>query len=195
MTPVESNDHSARRQLERILSSAGFAQNERLSGFLRFVVDRHFMGRDEELKETVIAAEVFGRRPDYNPKKDSIVRTEAGRLRARLGRVLCWGGRRGSGDCYAPKGGLYPSVSSVRGSGREGQNVVAPASASPRLCCSRSGCGGLWLVVDSTQAGAHQHCGSAFGRLEPGPLERLLRRRALVTRWYNSAPRGSPARQ
>jgi hypothetical protein len=34
---------------------------ERLSRFLRFVVERHLEGRDHELKESVIAIEIFGR--------------------------------------------------------------------------------------------------------------------------------------
>src|SRR5215831_12835595 len=67
-----------------VLASSGFARNDRLSRFLRFVVERHLDGKDHELKESVIAIEVCGRRPDYNPKHDAIVRTEAGRLRARL---------------------------------------------------------------------------------------------------------------
>ena len=77
MTRVEPEDRTVRAQLARILSSSGFARNERLSSFLRFVIERHLAGCDRELKETVIATEVFGRRPDYNPKQDAIVRTEA----------------------------------------------------------------------------------------------------------------------
>jgi len=84
MTPVESGEKAIRDQLARILASPGFSRNERLSRFLQFVVERHMEGRDHELKETVIAVEVFGRPPDYNPKQDAIVRTEAGRLRALL---------------------------------------------------------------------------------------------------------------
>jgi hypothetical protein len=34
-----------------VLASAGFARNERLSRSLRFVVERHMDGRDEELKD------------------------------------------------------------------------------------------------------------------------------------------------
>ena len=33
-----------------------------------------------ELNESVIGVEVFGRKPDYSPKRDPIVRTEARRL-------------------------------------------------------------------------------------------------------------------
>src|ERR1700683_773634 len=84
MLPAESKTEIARRHLVRILSSPGFARNDRLSRFLRFVVERHLEGRDEELKESLIGIEVFGRAPGYDPKKDPIVRTEASRLRSRL---------------------------------------------------------------------------------------------------------------
>jgi hypothetical protein len=46
-------------------------------------VERHLEGRDDELKESLIAVQVFGRRR-LRPGLDSIVRTEAARLRARL---------------------------------------------------------------------------------------------------------------
>jgi hypothetical protein len=75
---------AARRQLQRILASPGLVRNERMSRFLRFLVERHLEGSDNQLKESVIAVEVFGRKPDHDPSRDSIVRTEAGRLRARL---------------------------------------------------------------------------------------------------------------
>src|SRR5262250_1931452 len=72
------------RQLDRVLASPGFVRNERLSRFLRFVLERHLEGRASELKESLLAIEIFGRPPDYDPKQDPIVRTEASRLRARL---------------------------------------------------------------------------------------------------------------
>src|SRR5690242_19597169 len=84
MPAIEREAEATRRELERVLESAVFKRNERLSGFLRFVVERQLEGRAHELKESVIAVEVFGREPDYNPKQDPIVRTEATRLRARL---------------------------------------------------------------------------------------------------------------
>jgi hypothetical protein len=54
-----------------------------MSRLLRFVVERHLDGRDDALKESVIALEVFGNR-DYDSKQDSIVRTEVARLRASI---------------------------------------------------------------------------------------------------------------
>jgi hypothetical protein len=84
MKPGEPDAHDIRQGLERVLSSSGLARNARMSDFLRFLVDGYLGHRHGELKESLIAVEVFGRRPDYNPKQDSIVRTEAARLRARL---------------------------------------------------------------------------------------------------------------
>ena len=84
MSAVPLEHEAVRKALANVLNSAGFARNERLSRFLRFIVEQHLEGRDLELKESVIAIEVYGRQPDYNPKLDPIVRTEARRLRVRL---------------------------------------------------------------------------------------------------------------
>jgi tetratricopeptide (TPR) repeat protein len=84
MTSGAWNEQDLLQQLTRVLASSGFSRNERMSRFLSFLVTRHLQGRGDEIKESVIAIEVFSRRPDYDPKLDSIVRTEAARLRARL---------------------------------------------------------------------------------------------------------------
>ena len=99
---------AVRRELERVLESPGFTRNERISGFLRFVVERHLAGRDHELKESVLGTEVFGRSPDYDPKRDPIVRTEAGRLRSRLIEYYAREGRDDSLVIDLPKGGYVP---------------------------------------------------------------------------------------
>jgi len=108
MSPSEHDGQALRGELERVLSSSGFARNERLSRFLRFLVERHLDGRDEEIKESLIAVEVFGRKPDYDPRSDSIVRTEAGRLRARLTEYYATEGSQDRGIIDVPKGGYVP---------------------------------------------------------------------------------------
>src|SRR5438876_5619642 len=106
--PVESESQAARQQLERVLASPGFARNERLSRFLRFVVERHLEGRDQDLKESLIAIEVFGRPPGFDSKQDPIVRTEASRLRARLSEYYLGEGKGDSLAIELPKGGYIP---------------------------------------------------------------------------------------
>ena len=109
MTLCECPAESVRKQLERVLASPGFARNERLSRFLRVVVERHLEGRDSDLKESVLGIEVFGRKPGFDPKQDSTVRSEAARLRARLTEYYAG---EGSGDTVIielPKGGYTPA--------------------------------------------------------------------------------------
>ena len=71
-------------ELNRLLASREFANAERLARFLKYVVERTLAGDRDSLKESVIGIEVFDRAPDYDPKSEPIVRTEARRLRSRL---------------------------------------------------------------------------------------------------------------
>jgi TolB-like protein len=113
MTAARQEAQAFRDELDRILSSSGFARNARLSAFLRFLVERHLDGRDEEIKESLIAVEVFGRKPDYDPRVDSIVRTEAGRLRARLTDYYAGEGNQNPSVIEVPKGGYVPQFRHV----------------------------------------------------------------------------------
>src|ERR1700760_3683718 len=110
MPVLEAEAGAVRRQLEEVLKSPGFARNERLSGFLRFVIERHLEGRTQELKESVIGVEVFGREPGYDTKADPVVRTEARRLRTRLREYY---NGSGAGDTIVidlPKGRYVPVI-------------------------------------------------------------------------------------
>ena len=113
MPMLESERQAARRLLERVLSSPGFARNERLSRFLRFVVEQHLEGRDEELKESLIGIEIFGRAPGYDAKKDPIVRTEASRLRLRMSEYYLGEGKADPLVIELPKGGYVPAFRSL----------------------------------------------------------------------------------
>src|SRR5262245_16934611 len=124
MLQVDFEAQAARRQLDKVLASAGFSRNERLSRFLRFVVERHLEGRDQELKESLIAIEVFGRPPGYDSKQDPIVRTEASRLRARLSEYYLADGKGDSMVIDLPKGGYVPVL-------RQAVTEVIPAPRHP----------------------------------------------------------------
>ena len=82
MLPTEAD--AVRAQLDRILASPGFVNADRLSRFLRFVVERTLEGEGDQLKEYRLGTEVFDRPADYDPRLDSIVRVEARRLRSKL---------------------------------------------------------------------------------------------------------------
>lgn len=86
---IKGNDNAfsedtVRAELDRILGSPIFAQSDRLGRFLRFAVEHAIGGTGEGLKEYIIGTEVYDRKPPYHPSQDSIVRTEARRLRTKL---------------------------------------------------------------------------------------------------------------
>src|SRR6202166_179343 len=81
---VKIADEAIREELSRMLESPIFAQSDRLARFLRFTVETTLAGQSETLKEYLIGTEVYDRKPPYHPSLDSIVRSEARRLRSKL---------------------------------------------------------------------------------------------------------------
>jgi hypothetical protein len=82
---VSERDISAERaELEALLASGVFARAPALAHMLTYVCERSFEGEAEAIKEYNIAVEAFHRGPDFDQKRDSIVRVEAHRLRKRL---------------------------------------------------------------------------------------------------------------
>lgn len=79
-------------QTERILKSKTFTGSERLKRFLFWTVDRVLRGEAESIKQFTIGREVFDRGEEFDPRIDSIVRTEAQRLRRKLDEYYRTGG-------------------------------------------------------------------------------------------------------
>ncbi len=71
-------------EFELVLRSGLFAKSPRLERFFRYICERHLEGECEQIKEYSVALEALGRPSEFDPKKDSIVRVEAHRLRKRL---------------------------------------------------------------------------------------------------------------
>src|SRR5215471_12816995 len=68
---------AVRAQLDRILANSIFLRSERLSAFLRFVVEQTLDGRGGGLKEQVIGFELYGKGPEFAGAADPIVRVDA----------------------------------------------------------------------------------------------------------------------
>jgi tetratricopeptide (TPR) repeat protein len=100
-------------QLARILDDGQFISSERSSRFLRFVVERTLAGRAAEIKELVIAAELYERADTYDPKADSTVRVEASRVRAKLERYYTRNGVRDPIRITIPRGAYVPQFERV----------------------------------------------------------------------------------
>src|SRR5262249_22445987 len=82
---VQTHPAEVRSYCAKILAGTTFADAPRLSRLLRYLVDCTLDGRQDSLKEYVIGVDVFERPPDFDPKLDSIVRVQVGRLRMKLG--------------------------------------------------------------------------------------------------------------
>lgn len=98
-------------QLERILQGRTLQGSENLKAFLRFVVEKSVDNEDGQLKEYVIATEVFGRGSDYNSRIDSVVRVQASRLRAKLHEYYATEGKTDEVVIDLPKGHYAPVFS------------------------------------------------------------------------------------
>src|SRR2546428_2249187 len=94
-------------QLERILSSQTFGNGTQASRLLRFIVERTLEHREEEIKESVLGVEVFGR-PSFDPRTDPIVRVEASRLRQKLTSYYQSDGKEDGLRIVLPKRGYVP---------------------------------------------------------------------------------------
>jgi TolB-like protein len=118
-----------RRQLDRLLASAVFANAGRMSRFLKFVVEQTLAGEGERLKEYVIGVEVFDRDESYDPRLDSIVRVEAARLRSKLAEYYAGEGRGDAVVLSLPKGGYAPAVTLEHPSASVNGTAIAGAAS------------------------------------------------------------------
>lgn len=107
--PAAPGPEQALAALERVLASAPFAGAGRLRAFLAYIVHEAVAGRGELIKGYTLGREVFERGPDFDPQLDSIVRVEAGRLRARLAEYYRGEGADDPVRIELPKGGYVPS--------------------------------------------------------------------------------------
>jgi TolB-like protein len=128
---------AVRAELEKVLASAGFARNQRIRDLLRFVIEQELEGKADQLKESVIGVEVFGRPPDYDVRQDSVVRTEAAKVRARLAQYYTAEGAADPVVIAIPKGGYAPVIEVVepqtQSTGRRTPIWLLPAIAAAVL--------------------------------------------------------------
>ena len=99
------------RQIGVILTSRSFRGAPLLQKFLTFITSESSAGRHEELSEYVIATQVFGRPANFDPASDTIVRTQAYRLRTKLKEYYENEGKEDRVIVEVPKGRYIPSFS------------------------------------------------------------------------------------
>jgi len=91
-------------QVEKLVNSHALHGSESLCKLLRYLADHAIKHPGVALKEYQIATEVFGRPGDFDPHLDSLVRVQAGRLRAKLAEYYASEGSEDSIMVELPKG-------------------------------------------------------------------------------------------
>jgi hypothetical protein len=95
---------TVRQQVERLVQSKTFETSEVHRRLLHYLAEKTLSGEADRLKEYTVGLEAFGKPPTYDPKHDSIVRLQVGRLRQKL---LAYYQTEANGDpivVHLPKG-------------------------------------------------------------------------------------------
>jgi len=152
-------DHERiRDQVQRILRSEQFGNAPGLEKALSYLVEQSLAGRGGELKEVILALEVFNRGVAFDPRTDSSVRTQIGRLRTRLSSYYDGPGRADPIVIEIPKGTYAPVFS--------GRAQDEPAVVKPPVPRKRSA-PGLWMAAAVIAIGAGAWLASAMWRSDP----------------------------
>jgi len=97
-----------RALVQRVVKSLAFSRSPAMRAFLLYVTDHAILGRTDMLKEQSIGTEVLGRRPNYDPADDNIVRVRAHELRERLGKYFASEGSEEPIVITIPRGAYAP---------------------------------------------------------------------------------------
>lgn len=97
-----------RELLERVANSRLFSNSHALRAFLLYIGEHAIAGKLDAIKEQQIGCRVFGRKSDYDPAEDNIVRVRARQLRQRLHDYFIGDGRDEPVIISIPKGHYIP---------------------------------------------------------------------------------------
>jgi hypothetical protein len=103
----------SQQQIHRIIHSATFRNALTLQQLFQFVADKAIAGTTEGLKEYTIGVEAFGRKQDFDPKTDPIVRVQIHRLRQKLKEYYDAEGSHDPILIEIPKGHYLPSFEDI----------------------------------------------------------------------------------
>jgi hypothetical protein len=101
-----------KEEFEFIVASGIFPPHSNPARFFEYVCSKYFEGR-ETVSEYDIAVEALGRRTDFSPKQDAIVRVEAHRVRKRLNEFYEKEGAGREVRLAIPTGGYLPVFTEV----------------------------------------------------------------------------------
>ncbi len=123
---------SEQNELDWLLTSGVLGRSHNLAQMLKLICEKHFEGQDSQITEHVLAVEALGRRSDFNPQVDTIVRVTVHQLRKRLQEVYGGPGASRPVQIHIPAGQYAPSFvykeesASLSTPGAESAIQVAP---------------------------------------------------------------------
>lgn len=106
---VDCSRSEIEEQLRSILSSSYFRNSVVLQSFLRFITEQALASGGGALNEYCIATQVFSRGTEFDSAEDTIVRTQAYRLRLKLNEYYNTDGVHDAIVIEVPKGHYVPS--------------------------------------------------------------------------------------
>ena len=113
-TNASAEFSAEREELDWLLTSGVLGRSGNLNRVLKYVCEEHFSGRAHLIKEYAIATEALGRRPDFDPQTDTIVRVTVHSLRKRLQEVYQEEGADRPMRLVLPAGRYSPSFVSTK---------------------------------------------------------------------------------
>lgn len=106
--PSSLSSDEKRRLVQRVVNGHAFRRSPTMRAFLLYITEHAISGEAEKLKEQVIGTDVLGRKPDYDPAGDNIVRVRAHELRERLEKHFASEGVEEQVVITVPKGAYVP---------------------------------------------------------------------------------------
>ena len=96
-------------ELDWLLTSGVLGRSHNLAQMLKFICEKHFEGQASQITEHALAVEALGRRSDFNPQVDTIVRVTVHQLRKRLQEIYAGPGGSRPVQIHIPAGQYAPS--------------------------------------------------------------------------------------
>ncbi|RSL19032.1 hypothetical protein EDE15_4645 [Edaphobacter aggregans] len=141
-TSIQANAPSVEQcedQVRRVLRSTTFRNATTLQQLLGFLAFRSIAGAAENLKEYTIGVEALGRKSDFDPKIDPIVRVQSHRLRVKLKEYYEVEGRHDPILILIPKGHYLPTFEVVSSTQTRAESIGSEIVASDPLLADGDG--------------------------------------------------------
>ena len=129
---------SERAELEWLLTSGVLGRAVSLVRVLKYICEEHFQARADQIKEYSIAIEALGRRPEFDPQTDTIVRVTVHALRKRLLEIYQHEGAARPLQLVIPPGRYAPSFLHRQPEGSTSAIVSEPPLATAYIGANES---------------------------------------------------------